>query len=69
MVGNRLAANIGFFQKLYGVKQKTIRELCGIKSEDTWRAHIQKETMTVKELKIIAKELHTTPARLLEEVK
>ena len=64
-----LAANIGFFQKMYGVTQKSLMALCGIRSDDTWRKHVYDEQMTVEELKIVAKELGTTPDRLLREVK
>lgn len=62
-----LAANIIFYQKLTGVKQKDLERTLGI-SRPTYRRKVYTNTLTVADLKILSRVLHTDINNLLKGV-
>ena len=65
---NRLSANIAFFQKLYNVKQDELVAAVGC-DRKTFKRRRDLDTFTVRDLIIIARELHTSVEKLCEGVK
>ena len=62
-----LAANIIFYQKLLGIKQKDLERALGI-SRPTYRRKVYTNNLTVADLKLLSRVLHTDINNLLKGV-